>query len=896
MRTALLLTCLALSVPATAATFVWDVNNAMTEAQDGGGTWVDAGSNWYDESTPQQNQPWSNSSGNIAVFGAGTSGASVSVSGPVNAAGLTFRASNSVAYSLGGSGTIALADGSAITIADLASAVASRITVTTALSGNNLTMQKAAGSTQLALITLAGSNALSGTFTLRSADSGGLFVQANSTGVLPSGTLTAVDVGANVSLVLAASGTWAVPFTLQGTGAGGRGAIRFETSSITLTGAITLAANTSITQNTGVNNTVINSNIGESGGARSLTLGTQGTSTGTIALGGNNTFTGGLVIEVTNVRIDSDNALNSATPNLVTFSATTAARSLSLNGHSITVAGLNATATTVSVQNASTTAATLTINATGNNGFAGVLADGAGGGALSVVKNGALSQALSGNNTSTGGLTLNQGDLSINSATALGATASTFTINGGNLRNTSGTAITLTNNNAMVWNADFSASLASALNLGTGNVSLGTAAGATRTITVSTGTLTVGGAISDGATATALTKGGTGLLILGGGSSYSGVTTVTTGNLRITHGGALGSSTGGTTVSSGARLQLDNNITVTGESLATTYLENVGGSNAWTGTIQAQVAAQLTLDVAAGSLLISGNVNASASDGAHTINLQGAGTGEVSGVISNTFGFNKSGAGTWILSGANSYTSATNVNGGVLQVGRNGTGQTGTGVVTVNSTATLSGTGTVLGTSFVLTSGSFLQAGDGTTAANHGTLTFAPAGAATFNLAAGSRVTLDLTSATATDPGFGGNDVGSPGYYLWLQSVSGAGDHDRLVFTATSGTLTFASNLTVLPSGYTPRVGDVFNLLDWSAVLTTNFSGFNVGTNYRTGADDDTSQFDLPDISGSGYTWDVSRFTTLGVIAVVPEPGRAVLILSGLAFALTRRRRTAGKQ
>lgn len=888
-----LLICCLMAVRASGADFVWDANSGTDGAQDGAGTWEDAVGNWFDETNALQNQTWSNAAGNTAVFGAGSTPGTVTVSGTVNASGMEFRAvAPNTSYTFTG-GTIALATGSSISIADGASSIAGRITFNSSLSGEDITMERSGGGS-LALVTLNGSNTLTGTFSLRSTDAAGLFVQANSINALPSASLDMVDVGTDVTLVLAAGGTWAVPFTLQGSGAGGRGAIRFETST-TLSGEITLAGNTLITQNTGSVTSVINSNIGETAAGHSLSLGTQG-GTGTIALGGNNTFTGGLNIAVTNVRIDNANALNSAAPNVVSFSDTTAARSLTLNGFSVTVGGLSSTVTSpsITVQNASATAATLTINNTAHTLFAGILADGAGGGALSVVKGGSFAQALGGANTFTGGLTLNDGSLNINHAEALGATVSTFTINGGNLGNTSGAAITNANNNAMVWNASFSAGLASALNLGTGAVSLGTAAGTSRTVTVNSGTLTVDGAISDGTTANAVTKAGSGLLILGGSSTYTGVTSISgSGGLRITNGSALGSADSGTTVASGSRLQLENNITVNGESLITPYLQNVSGDNTWNGTIQCALGTTLTFESTAGNLLISGNVNAADTGGsAHTTNLTGAGDGEVSGVISNTFNFNKTGAGTWVLSGANTYTSATNVSGGGLQVGKAGVGQTGTGVVTVSGTARLFGTGTVRGSTFNLNSGTFLYAGDGITSADHGTLTFTPTAGGTYNLASGSTITLDLGGATTNDPTFGGNTIGSAGYNAWADAVSGAGNHDRLVFNGTSGTLTFSSNLIVLTDGYNPGFGDAFNLMDWAAALGENFTGFSVGTNYRTGADDNGSQFDLPEL-GAGLFWDVSRFTMSGVVLVVPEPGRMMLMTMGLALLVLRRRRGA---
>lgn len=877
-----------------AATFIWDANTLPDGAQDGGGTWQNGAGNWFDETNTVQNQNWSNAAANTAVFGAGSAGAAITVSGTVETNGMAFRPSNNTAYSFSG-GTISMASGSAITVHDGATAVlGTRLTFNSSLTGSNITIQKAAGASLLGLVRLGGSNTLSGTLTLTAADTGGIFVEALSLNALPSATLSSVNVSQNASLILATSGNWAVPFTLSGTGAGGRGAIRFDTNNITLSGAITLAGNTLLTQNTNAVTTIINSAIGESAVGSVLSFGTQG-GTGTIALAGANTFTGGVNIDVTNIRIDNAAALNTSAPNRVTFANTALAKNLSLNGTSITIGGLASLATgagTGTVRNQNVTPATITIQSAADTSFNGVLADGTGGGALSVVKTGAFSQTLGGANTFTGGLTLNQGTLNLNSATALGATASTFTINGGALGNTSGAAVVISNNNPVVINGDFSAAPAHALDLGAGPVSLGSAAGTSRTITVGSGTLTLGGNISDGTTATALTKSGTGLLVLGGSSSYSGITSVTGGNLRVRSNGALGGTAQGTVVNSGSRLQMENNITITGESLITPYLENVSGNNTWAGNVRGAIGAQLTLDAASGTLTIAGNVDASSTDNvAHTFNLTGAGNGEIQGILSNTLSVNKTGSGTWVFSGANSYANVTNVSAGTLQVGVAGSGQTGSGAVTVAANATLSGTGTVRGSAFTLNANANLRPGDGVADSAHGTLTFTPPTSGTYNLASGSKVFLGVTTATANDPTFGGYTIGSNDYNNWLDNITGSGSHDKLVFNGTSGTLTVAGNISVLPSGYTASAGDVFNLLDWSALLGIDFSAFSVGSNYRDGSGDNGSQFDLPDISGNGLYWDISRFTVSGNIVVVPEPGRMVLLIAGLAGVLLRRRR-----
>src|SRR5207245_2317543 len=97
---------------------------------------------------------------------------------------------------------------------------------------------------------------------------------------------------------------------------------------------------------------------------------------------------------------------------------------LSLNGNSATIAGLNTNATvgTPVVQNASATPATLTVNNSGSNTYAGVLQDGSGGGALALAKSGSGPLTLSGPNTFTGGVTINGGLLQLGSAGALNAT------------------------------------------------------------------------------------------------------------------------------------------------------------------------------------------------------------------------------------------------------------------------------------------------------------------------------------------------------------------------------------------------------------------------------------------------------------------------------------------
>lgn len=127
-----------------------------------------------------------------------------------------------------------------------------------------------------------------------------------------------------------------------------------------------------------------------------------------------------------------------------------------------------------------------------------------------------------------------------------------------------------------------------------------------------------------------------------------------------------------------------------------------------------------------------------------------------------------------------------------------------------------------------------------------------------------------------------------------ILGVNPGGTSDKLVFSGTgTNTLTFNSNLKIGPDSMTPTTTEVFDLLDWSGLTSSPAFGSQFTTSLlRDGSADNGSAWDLPDISGSGYFWDLSMFTTNGTIAiVVPEPGRCVLLFVGWMMLLFRRRR-----
>lgn len=279
-------------------------------------------------------------------------------------------------------------------------------------------------------------------------------------------------------------------------------------------------------------------------------------------------------------------------------------------------------------------------------------------------------------------------------------------------------------------------------------------------------------------------------------------------------------------------------------------------------------------------------------DGTSSTNTDARLTGVLSGAGGSVI---KEGTGRLEFTAANTYTGTTQVNAGSLLLAS--TGKTGTGAVSVASGATLLGTGTIQGSSFTLASSASLHAGSDTAAGTFGTLTFQTTAKASYLFQTSSAITLDIQSANnqlTLDASFGGNAIGSAGYNAYVDAFSGtgSGSHDVLTFDAAAGsTLNFSGNIVVRGSTLNAAVGQVFNLVDWTSLVSTDFSSFNVGTNYRTGADDNGLQFDLPALTG-GLLWDISRFTTSGVIVVVPEPSRALLALTGVLLLALRRRRS----
>ncbi len=376
----------------------------------------------------------------------------------------------------------------------------------------------------------------------------------------------------------------------------------------------------------------------------------------------------------------------------------------------------------------------------------------------------------------------------------------------------------------------------------------GGSADATLTVGDNNATASFGGLLLDGATnKLGIAKTGTGTQILSGANSYTGPTTV--------NGGILQAGVASVANVSGA-FGKNSAVTLANTSGVTLALNN--------------------FDTEIGSLTGGGNSGGNVTLGSATLTLgaDNSSPAAFAGVISGTGNVVKTGTGAQIFTGTNTYSGTTTVSAGKLQIGSSGAGTSGTGAVTVQTGSTILGTGVVKGASFTAESGSSVHAGDTTAQSNYGTLTFTPAsGSGSFNFQSGSSTILGI----------------NPG-----------GSGDLLNFDGLSnGSLLFNGNLAVTASGYIPSAVDIFNLLDWANLSTTTFhSRYSSGSygGFLLGNGDDSLGFDLPDISGSGFGWDISQFTTNGTIrtvSIVPEPSRALLLCFGCVGLGLRRRRSS---
>lgn len=271
-----------------------------------------------------------------------------------------------------------------------------------------------------------------------------------------------------------------------------------------------------------------------------------------------------------------------------------------------------------------------------------------------------------------------------------------------------------------------------------------------------------------------------------------------------------------------------------------------------------------------------------------------AGRAQVQSVIAGTSGLTKLGAGVLELSGASTYSGGTTVSAGAL-LATNSTGSAaGTGTVIVASGALLGGSGSVSGA--VTMNGGVSPGSDGSSAnfgigvLRTGTITFSSTSTTSvFEIAAnGYQSTTQTLNGDATP-----NTA-----YLASPANRAAGANDRLEAQGTLNLSEAGALQIVFADSYTPSYGNAFDLLDWTGVNMTSFNYGSIGV-LRSGGTAENAGFDLalPDLdsANSGLFYNLDLFLSQGVIVVVPEPGRATLLLGGLLALMLQRRKRRGE-
>jgi len=410
----------------------------------------------------------------------------------------------------------------------------------------------------------------------------------------------------------------------------------------------------------------------------------------------------------------------------------------------------------------------------------------------------------------------------------------------------------------------------------------------------------ISGPMAEVAAGTTITKQGAGKLVLSGANTYTGLTTISAGILNIRNSTALGTTAGGTTVSSGASLQIQGNIIVGNEALTlngtgnggTGAFRNISGNNSFSGALTLGSASTISSD--AGTLTLTGGIT----NAGFTTTFTGAGNIAENGVISGTGGVTKTGGGTVTLGGANTFTGSTTVNAGTLQVNTNNALGTAASGTTVANGAVLRLNNVTYSTAETLTlNGSGI--GNGGALANTGTSTFAGpitvATNATINAGGG---TLTLTGGLNKN-GTTLTIAGGGSVYINNNGITGSSPNSDLVVDGTtvilnvansyngpttvqnSGTLQLG-NSNVLPTSpqtaLTVNSNSVFNLASRSDSVAS-LSG-DSSASVRNSVIGSTSTLTVNPANGITTTFSGGIVGTQGDIAL-HKSGAGTLILAG---------------
>ncbi len=489
---------------------------------------------------------------------------------------------------------------------------------------------------------------------------------------------------------------------LSGNLSGGNGITKSGNGTLTLSGVNTYTGQSRLDNG----NTII-STIGNFTESSSLGQGTAGTSIrmGSTTTSGTLVYTGNGNTSNRTIQIGNGNGTGGTTAATITSNGTGALI--------FTASGFN-TADTSSVSGFSNRTLTLRGVNTGNNEIQGAIVNNTNG-TVALTKNDAGRWIISGNNSYTGATTISAGTLQIGNGGSTGSLSTGSAI-------TNNAALVFNRTDTVTQGTDFAAVISgtgATIQNGTGTLVLNGANTFTGALSVQTGTLSISainnasttGALGNSATAVTLgSSGSTGTLLYTGatGSSSKRLTLATGGNgtinvsdssANLTLSGIIDGSgaltkngtgililTGTNTFSGGfslnqGQLQIGNtgNGTTSG-SLGTGAITLNGGtlasSSATARTINnaATIGGDVILGNATntGALTFAGNVNLGGSTRIVTLDSAATFGGEVS-----NGGLTKNGTGTLTLTANNTYTGMTTINSGTLGLGGSGTNTIG---------------------------------------------------------------------------------------------------------------------------------------------------------------------------------------------------------------------------
>lgn len=679
----------------------------------------------------------------------------------------------------------------------------------------------------------------------------------------------------------------------------GSGSLRSSQTPLTVAGNCTIGDNFRLASNTSRTLTV-NGNFILTGGTFDIS---GGTGIGTLEVEGDFTLTAGTLTESnagsgdidfikTGTQIYTSGATVSNTVNFTVNSGSTlqmaAAGTIVSGGGTFTLSS-GATLGIKSTVGITTTGATGNIQVTGTRTYstgANYIYNGSANQAVGngltqntpsnlTITNPGFTVTLGANTTISGVLTVNERSILSLSTFNLGAPTAVNMVGGSALSSTSitgtgmltlGGDITVTNSGS----GSFGAIISSRIGLGAAN----------RTINISqfgSNELSINDTISG---STNIIKSGLGDLVLGGYNIYTGTTTVSAGKLKLNNTSALGTIAGGTTVNSGAELDLNGitlstsePLTLNGAGIDGALLNTSNTAATYNGAIT--LASSSQIDAGAGNIILG-----------------------TSGIVGG-FNLTKSGGFNLSLGNSTSTLGAVTVSAGTLTAPgtinmsgdftNDGTFTAGTGTINLNSASAQS----IAGASATTFNNLTLSGGGGKTlnapVTVDGVLTFT-SGILTTSSTNLLSITANGSVASVSNSSFVNGPVNKTGGTAFVFPVGKSGTGYQAIGISASGTSSDAftaeyirSSAIGLSAVHKSPIAMVSGCEYWNLTATNGTPTVDVslygntasgcgtatGANYFTGSSAPTSNLRV--IHYNGTTWENATSGTTSVSGTSPN-------------------------